>query len=291
MSQSTDSHSGQLEAPELTAADVLQVPDPHFTEENVAIVTGAASGIGRATSLVLAANGLTVIATDVDEAGLNDTVEKSENLGVDGSVVQVTADLTDDASLKAVVDVAADQGQLRFLANIAGLQHISAIEEFPMDMWDTMYEVMLRAPMYLSKLTLPHIKDTDDGRGVIGNMASVHGHYVTQDKAAYNTMKFGLRGLTRSTAAESDGNLRAFSVSTGYVKTRLVLDQIADTAESRGISEQEVVEDVMLGQARLKEMMEPVEVGNLFALGFSNHARHLNGGDLLWDGGYVHTYE
>ncbi|MFD1587586.1 SDR family oxidoreductase [Halorientalis brevis] len=291
MTQSTNSHSGQLEAPELTADDVLQVPDPHFTDENVAIVTGAASGIGRATALVLAANGLTTVATDVDEDGLSDTVEKSEALDVDGEVVQATADLTDDGALEALVDVAAEEGQIRFLANIAGLQHISPIDEFPMDMWDTMYQVMLRAPMYLSKLTLPHIKDSDDGHGVIGNMASVHGHYVTQDKAAYNTMKFGLRGLTQSIAAESDGNFRSFSVSTGYVKTQLVLDQIADTAESRGISEQEVVEDVMLGQARLKEMMEPVEVGNLFALGFSNHARHLNGGDLLWDGGYVHTYE
>ncbi len=291
MTQSSNSQSGHLEAPELTADDVLSVPDSHFTEENVAIVTGAASGIGRATALVLAANGLTTVATDVDEAGLDGTVEKSEALDVDGSVVQAPADLTDDAALDALVDAAADEGQIRFLANIAGLQHISSIEEFPMDMWDTMYEVMLRAPMYLSKLTIPHIKASDDGRGVIGNMSSVHGHYVTQDKAAYNTMKFGLRGLTQSIAAESDGNVRSFSVSTGYVKTQLVLDQIADTAESRGISEQEVVEDVMLGQARLKEMMEPVEVGNLFALGFSKHARHLNGGDLLWDGGYVHTYE
>lgn len=291
MTQPTDTQSGELEAPELTADDILHVPDPHFSEENVAIVTGAASGIGRATALVLAANGLTTVATDVDEEGLDETVEKSEALDVDGSVVQATADLTDDEALDALVDAAAEEGQIRYLANIAGLQHISPIDEFPMDMWDTMYQVMLRAPMYLSKLTLPHIKDSDDSHGVIGNMASVHGHYVTQDKAAYNTMKFGLRGLTQSIAAESDGDFRAFSVSTGYVKTQLVLDQIADTAESRGISEQEVVEDVMLGQARLKEMMEPVEVGNLFALGFSKHARHLNGGDLLWDGGYVHTYE
>ncbi len=269
----------------------MRVPDPHFAPENVAIVTGAASGIGRATAIVLAANGLTTVATDVDEDGLQETVQKAEDLGVEGSVSSVPGDLTVDEDIEAVVDEAADLGQLRYVTNIAGLQHISPVEKFPMDKWDVMYRVMLRAPMYMSKLALPYVEESDDGVGVIGNMASVHGHYVTRDKAAYNSMKFGLRGLTQSIAAESDGNTRAFSVSTGYVKTPLVLNQIADTARERGISEREVVENVMLGQARIKEMMEPVEVGNLFAFGFSEHARLLNGGDLLWDGGYVKTYE
>ena len=87
----------------------------------------------------------------------------------------------------------------------------------------------------------------------------------------------------------TDGSFRAFSVSTGSVKPQLVLDQIADTAENPGISERDVVEEVMLGQARLKEMMEPIEVGNLFAFAFSEHGTLLNGADLLWDGGYTHT--
>lgn len=74
------------------------------------------------------------------------------------------------------------------------------------------------------------------------------------------------------------------------MKTPLVTDQIADTAEERGISEQEVVEDVMLGEARVKEMMDPIEVANVFTMGFSEHASHLDGGDLLFDGGYTLTY-
>jgi 3-hydroxybutyrate dehydrogenase len=121
-------------------------------------------------------------------------------------------------------------------------------------------------------------------------MASLHGHIATQDKVAYISAKFGLRGLTKCIAAEGDGTLRSFSVSTGYVKTPLVTNQIPDTAEQRGISEEEVVEDVMLGESRVKEMMEPVDVANLFTFGLSERGRHLNGGDLTWDGGQLSTY-
>lgn len=285
-----DSDEG-IEPPEITSEDIIRIPDPHFTADNVAIVTGAASGIGRATAIALAGNGLTVVGTDIDEDGLKETKRKADNLDLGGMVATATGDLSVDEDIEDVVETAAELGQIRYATNIAGMQHIAPVEEFPMDQWDLMYRVMLRAPMYLSKLVIPHIDATDDGVGVIGNMASVHGHYVTRDKAAYNTMKFGLRGLTQSIAAEGAGDLRSFSISTGYVKTPLVLNQIEDTARERGITEREVVEDVMLGQARDNEMMEPIEVGNLFAFGLSKHARHLNGGDLLWDGGYVKTYE
>ncbi|MFA9418407.1 SDR family oxidoreductase [Natrinema sp. HArc-T2] len=290
MNGEADTHNS-IEPPEITVDSIHQLDDPRFTRENVAIVTGAASGIGRATALVLAANGLTTIATDVDEDGLHGTAEKADDLAVAGDLETVACDLTDDAEIEALVETAADAGQLRYVANIAGIQHISPLTSFPMEKFDLLYRVMLRAPMYLTKLALPHIREAEDGIGTIANMASVHGHYVTRDKVAYNTMKFGLRGLTKSTAAEGGGDIRAFTVSTGYVKTPLVLDQIADTAAERGISERAVVEDVMLGQARSSEMMEPVEAGNLFAFGLSRHGKHLNGDDLLWDGGFVNTYE
>lgn len=290
MSGDPDTQSS-IEPPEITTETIHHVDDPRFNPDNVAIVTGAASGIGRATALVLAANGLTTVATDVDEDGLGETVENGAELEVEGSLEPVVCDLTDDAELEALVETAAEAGQLRYVANIAGIQHISPIESFPMETFDLLYQVMLRAPMYITQLAFPHIREAEDGVGAIANMASVHGHYVTRDKVAYNTMKFGLRGLTKSTAAEGEGDVRAFTVSTGYVKTPLVLNQIADTASERGITEREVVEDVMLGQARASEMMEPVEAGNLFAFGLSRHGKHLNGDDLLWDGGFVNTYE
>lgn len=280
-----------VSVPEITAEQIHTVDDDAFRPEHCCIVTGAASGIGRATALAAAANGLTAVATDVDEDGLAETRGKAAQLETDGPVETVAADLTVDEDIERIVEEAAAAGDVKYLANIAGMQHIDPLEEFPMEVYDTMHDVMLRAPMYLSKRCLPHIRDTEDGRGAIGNMASVHGHYVTAEKVAYNVAKFGIRGLTQSIAAEGDGDVRSFSVSTGYVATPLVTGQIPDTAESRGITVREVVEDVMLGQARTREMMTPVEVANLFVLGFSKLARHLNGGDLLFDGGMTLTYE
>jgi len=278
-----------VDPPTLERGDVHEIDDDRFTGESVALVTGAASGIGRATALALAVNGVTVAALDVDEDGLAETVADAEGLDAAGDVHATPADLTDDDEVVAAVEAAAELGDLRWVANVAGLQHVAPLEEFPMDVYDTMQAVMVRAPTLIAKHALPYIRES--GSGAIGNMASVHGHYVTSDKVAYNVAKFGLRGLTQSIAAEGDGDVRSFSVSTGYVKTPLVVDQIPDTAAERGISEREVVEDVMLGQARATEMMAPVDVANLFVLGFSEVGGHLNGGDLRFDDGTTLTYE
>ena len=280
-----------ISVPEITEDQLHTVDDEAFRPDHCCIVTGAASGIGRATALAAAANGLTVAATDIDEAGLTDTRERARELDTEGRVETITADLRRDDDIERIVEEAASYGSIRYLANIAGVQHIDPIEEFPMDTYDAIHDVMVRAPLYLSKRCLPHIRDTDDGRGAVGNMASVHGRYVTAEKVAYNVSKFGVRGLTQSIAAEGDGKVRSFSISTGYVKTPLVTGQIPETAESRGIGVDEVIEDVMLGQARTAEMMAPVDVANLFVVGFSRLARHLNGGDLLFDGGMTLTYE
>ncbi|MFB6191706.1 MAG: SDR family oxidoreductase [Haloarculaceae archaeon] len=279
-----------LSAPELTDDDLLAVEDPDFDRSSVALVTGAASGIGRATAVALAANGLTVVGADIDEEGLAGTDAIADDVDAPGEIVAAPTDLTDDDDVAATVEAAADEGDLRYVANIAGMQHIASIPEFPMEKYDLLLDVMLRAPFLVSKLAVPHIREAD-GAGAIGNMSSVHGHYATQDKPAYITAKHGLHGLTRAIAAEGEGTLRGFSVSVGYVLTPLMVNQIEDTAEERGISEREVVEDVMLGQARTKEMMTPAEVANLFVFGFSRHGKHLNGGDMLWDGGYTTTYE
>ncbi len=282
--------SDVTDTPEVTPEEIETIDDDHFTDQSVAIVTGGGSGIGRATAIALAYNGLTVVASDVDEEGLAETVEKAKACNVSGSVETVVADLVEEDEIAALTDAAAELGELRYVANIAGLQHIDPIDEFPTEQFDVMHDVMLRAPFLLAKHALPHIRATDDGIGAIGNMSSIHGHIATKDKVAYISAKFGLRGLTKCIAAEGEGTVRGFSISTGYVKTPLVTNQIPDTAEERGISEEEVVEDVMLGHSRVKEMMEPVDVANLFAFGFSKRARHLNGGDLTFDGGHLSTY-
>jgi 3-hydroxybutyrate dehydrogenase len=134
------------------------------------------------------------------------------------------------------------------------------------------------------------MKKSNDGTGVIGNMASVHAHICTKNKPVYNITKFGLKALSQSISAEGEGNIRSFTLSTGFVKTPLALNQIAAQAEQRGITPEEVVTDVMMGTSRIKEMMSPIEVGNLFVFGFSRFARYLVGGDMLFDGGMVLTY-
>jgi len=280
-----------LSAPELAREDLLVLEDSRFTDETVAVVTGAASGIGRATAVALSANGLTVVGADIDEDGLAETESIAAGLDAAGTIESVPTDLTDAADVEAMVAAAGEEGALRYVANIAGMQHIDSIAEFPVEKYDLIQDVMVRAPFLVSKYAIPEIQATDDGVGAIANMSSVHGHYATRDKAAYITAKHAMTGLTRSIAAEGEGTLRGFSVSVGYVLTPLMVNQIEDTARERGISEQEVIEDVMLGQARTKDLMTPAEVANLFTFGFSSHGKHLNGADLLWDGGYTHTYE
>jgi 3-hydroxybutyrate dehydrogenase len=280
--------SVDLQEPLIRREDILVIPDQNFQSRNVAMVTGAASGVGRATAIALAVNGLTVVGVDIDEKRGRETADMAKNF--EGQVIFIKADLTKDDHIENSVRLAKEHGTIKFLANIAGIQHINSIEDFPMEKYDLMQRIMLRAPFYLSKLCIPQMKASDNGTGAIGNMSSIHGHMVTKNKPVYNITKFALRGLTQSIAAEGEGKIRSFSVSTGFVRTPLALNQIPEQARQRGISPEEVVKNVMMGRSQIKEMMTPIEVGNLFTLGFSHVGKYLIGGDLLFDGGMVKTY-
>ncbi len=278
----------EIAEPKIRQEDILILLDDNFNSSNVCIVTGAGTGIGRATAVSAAANGLKTVGLDINEEEGKKTREMIRDMV--GDMEFIKTDLTKDKDIEDAVKEAAKLGNIKYLANIGGIQHIDRVEDFPMEKYDTMQRIMLRAPFYLSKLTIPYMKRSRDGKGVVGNMASVHAHICTGNKPVYNIMKFGLRALSQSISAEGAGRVRSFSVSTGFVKTPLALNQIPDQAKQRGISPDEVVRDVMMGRSRVKEMMSPIEAANLFIFGFSRYSKYLVGGDLLFDGGMVLTY-
>jgi 3-hydroxybutyrate dehydrogenase len=277
-----------IREPKIKQAEVLTLRDHHFSTDNVCIVSGAGTGIGRATAIASAVNNLMVVGLDINAGEGEKTQKMARELG--GQMIFIQTDLTRDGDMENAVEEAAKLGTIKYLANIAGIQHIDSVENFPMETYDLMQRVMLRAPFYLSKLCIPHMKKSNDGMGVIGNMASIHAYICTKNKSVYNITKFGLRALTQSIAAEGEGKIRSFSVSTGFVKTPLALNQVPDQAKQREITPEAVVQDVMMGKSRVKEMMSPIDVGNLFVFGFSRFAKYLVGGDMLFDGGVVLTY-
>lgn len=277
-----------IREPEITRDQVLRLDDEAFKPEHVCVVSGCGTGIGRAVAVAAAANGLMAVGLDINTQEGKKTQQMARDLG--GQMIFIQTDLTRDAEIEAAVAEATKLGRIRYLANIAGMQHIDPVERFPMEVYDRMMRIMLRAPFYLSQLCIPHMRRNPDGVGVIGQMASVHAHICTLNKPVYNITKFGLRALAQSISAEGEGRLRSFTVSTGFVQTPLALNQIPSQAAQRGIPPEQVVTDVMMGKSRVKEMMTPVEVANLFLLGFSRHGKYLVGGDLLFDGGMVLTY-
>jgi 3-hydroxybutyrate dehydrogenase len=281
-------NSMDINEPEIRKDEILVVKDANFNTDNVCIVTGSGTGIGRATAIAAAVNNLMAVGLDINEKEGKKTQKMARDMG--GQMIFIRTDLSKDEDIEKSIKDAAKLGAIKYLANIAGIQHMNAVEDFPMEKYDLMQRLMLRAPFYLSKLAIPHMKKSKDGTGAVGNMSSVHGHMCTMNKPVYNITKFGLRGLTQSIAAEGGGKVRSFTVSTGFVKTPLALNQIPAQAQQRGITQEEVVRDVMMGRSRVKEMMPPVDVANLFIFGFSHFARYLVGGDLLFDGGMVLTY-
>ncbi len=277
-----------IKEPEIHSEETLIIKGKNFNPSNVCIITGAGSGIGRAAAIAAAKNQLMVVGLDINEDNGKNTQKMAREHG--GEMVFIKTDLCDDDSVQNSIKEASKLGQIRYLANIAGIQHVNAIEDFPMEKYDRMHRLMLRAPLLLSKLCIPYMRKNPDQGGVIANMCSIHGHVCTMNKSAYNITKFGLRALSQSISAEGKGRIRSFTVSTGFVKTPLAEKQIGAQAEQRGISEESVIKNVMMGTSRIKELMTPIEVANLIIFGFSQHAKYLVGGDLLFDGGCVLTY-
>ncbi len=274
-----------IREPQIREDEILILQDSNFNTDNVCVVTGCGARIGRATAIAASANKLMTVGLDINEKEGKKTQKMARDMG--GQMIFVRTDLCKDEEVERSVQDAAKLGTIKYLANIAGIRHIDSVENFPMEKYDFMHRLMVRAPFYLSKLCIPHMKKSKDGSGAIGSMSSIHSHICSVSKPVCSITKFGLRVLTPPGSAKEEGRIRSFTVSTDFVKTPLALNQIPAQAKQRGIRSEQVVTDGMIGKTIIKEMMSPVGVANLFIFGFSSYAKYLVGGDLLFDGGTV----
>jgi 3-hydroxybutyrate dehydrogenase len=237
-----------------------------------ALITGGASGIGRACAQRLAAEGAAVVVVDRDG-------EAAEKVAAEVGGTAVAVDLSD---LDAVdrLDLAVD-----VLVNNAGIQHVAPIHEFPPDRFSLILRLMLEAPFRLVRGALPHMYAQGWGRVV--HISSVHGLRASAYKSAYVTAKHGLEGLSKVIALEgAEHGVTSNCVNPAYVRTPLVEGQIADQARTHGISEDEVVERIMLAPAAVRRLIEPDEVAEAVAYLCSPAATSVTGSSLVMDGGW-----
>jgi len=148
--------------PEIKREDILFLPDDNFSGNNVCVVTGAGTGIGRATAIAVAANNLMTVGLDVNEAEGSITQKMAREMG--GQMIFIKTDLTRDDEIETAIREAAKLGTIKYLANIAGIQHIDSVDNFPMEKYDQMQALMLRAPFFLSKLSIAHMKKSRRNR-------------------------------------------------------------------------------------------------------------------------------
>ena len=242
-----------------------------------ALVTGGASGIGRAVSARLAETGAHVLVLDRDEQG---AARVARDVGGD----HLVADLSDGASIDALglgTDVHAD-----ILVNNAGIQHVAPVEEFDPERFGFIQRLMLEAPFRLARALLPGMYEQGWGRLV--HVSSVHGHRASPYKSAYVAAKHGLEGLSKVIALEAAGKgVTSNTVCPGYVRTPLVEGQIHDQARTHGIDEGEVLDEVLLARTPVKRLVEPTEVAELVAFLCGPGTDSITGSSFLMDGGWT----
>ena len=238
------------------------------------LVTGAASGIGRAVAARLAGDGARVLSVDLEP----DTEGPGEGF---------EADLTTREGNRGAVETAIDRfGGLDVVVANAGLQHVAPVAEFAEDQWDRLIGLLLTSPFLLAKYAWDALAEADEGRFI--GVASVHGFVASPYKAGYVSAKHGLLGLIKTLALEgAEQGILATAVCPAFVRTPLVENQIADQAKAHDMPEDRVLEDVVLAPHAVKRLIEPEEVAEVVAFLSGPHGRAFTGAAIPMDLGWT----
>jgi 3-hydroxybutyrate dehydrogenase len=237
-------------------------------------VTGAASGIGRAIAERLVKDGWEVLGADLSPAS--------------GPIPGVEVDLTTRAGNRQAVDAAVERfGRLDAVVANAGYQHVAPVVDFPEDHWDRLLALMLTSPFLLAKYSWPSLLEAPEGGRFLA-IASAHALAASPFKAGYVSAKHGVLGLVKTLALEGgEAGISASALCPGYVRTPLVEKQIADQAKAHGISEDRVINEVILAPHALKRLLEPEEVADTAAFLLGPSGRGFTGAAVPLDCGWT----
>ena len=258
-----------------------------FLKGKTAIVTGSTSGIGLAYAKAFAAEGAHVMINGFGDA---DTIERERaalETASGGAALYDPADMTKPEEIAAMVDRAASElGSVDIIVNNAGIQHVSPIETFPDDRFEAIIAIVLTSAWYMMKAAVPHMKKAGWGR--IISTGSAHSLIASPNKSAYIMAKHGIAGLTKTIALETATNgITVNCISPGYVWTPLVEGQIPDTMKARGMTREQVMNDVLLAAQPTKEFVTPEQVAALALFLCRDEAASITGANLSMDGGWT----
>lgn len=247
------------------------------------LVTGGASGIGFGIAEKLAANGMHIIIADLNETAAKQASDTLIAKGLSCSYVQI--DVCDVKQVSALPQKL-KQTPVDVLVNNAGIQHVSKLEDFPAYKWQQLINVMLVGPALLTQAFLPHMRAQNFGR--IINVGSIHSVIASPFKSAYVAAKHGLLGFAKTVALETgDCNVTINTLCPAYVKTPLVEQQITAQSIENGISEEDVINKIMLEPMPKKAFIEIAELADSAAFLLSDAARNITGQTLILDGGWT----
>jgi 3-hydroxybutyrate dehydrogenase len=252
-----------------------------------ALVTGSTSGIGQAIAEALAGQGANIMLNGFGDATQIEKLRADTASKYGVKVAYSPADISKpDDIRKMIADAVAKLGRVDILVNNAGIQHVAPIEEFPDDVFENMMRIDLLSSFYTIKNVFKSMKDAKWGR--IINIASAHALVASPFKSAYVTAKHGLLGMTRTIALEgAEFGVTVNAICPGYIKTPLVEKQIPDTAKARGMTEEQVIHDVILAAQPTKKFVTTDQVAGLAVFLCSDTAVSINGAALSIDGGWT----